>query len=393
MSRLNSLKSENLPSSWRLLPVGRVLLDSQYGTNEPAVEGGNTRVIGMKDIQNGKVITDDLTSSNLPEEERAKYLLIRGDLLINRTNSYDLVGKVGIFKSDEKVAFASYLVRLKIDKTQIRPEYLNYWLNCHIAQTVIKKIATRAISQANINPTEFKKHCLVPLPPLIEQTVISDLLSTWVTAIEKTELLIAAKEKRFSWLLNRMINEESIQSEWKWLKLGEIVEINKGQQLNVSDMVDSGRYYALNGGIEPSGFTNHWNTNENTITISEGGNSCGFVNFNTEKFWCGGHCYALNNLKNGVDNRYLYNFLKHHEKSLMLLRVGSGLPNIQKKDIQRYLVTFPLISQQKQIATILDTALHEIELLKKQANAYRQQKHGLVQKLLTGQWRVKMGVT
>jgi type I restriction enzyme S subunit len=112
MSALVSLRPENLPSTWRLLPVGKILLDSQYGTNEPAVECGNTKVVGMKDIQNGKVLTVDLTCSNLREGERNKYLLRRGDLLINRTNSYDLVGKVGSFDSAEEVAFASYLVRL-----------------------------------------------------------------------------------------------------------------------------------------------------------------------------------------------------------------------------------------------------------------------------------------
>ena len=160
----------------------------------------------MKDIQNGKVLTVDLTTSNLSDAERARYLLNRGDLLINRTNSYDLVGKVGIFESDEEVAFASYLVRLEIDKAQIRPEYLNYWLNGYLAQAVIKKIATRAISQANVNPTELKKHCHVPLPPFPEQTAIASLLSIWDLVIEKTERLIAAKEREFTALTQKLLH-------------------------------------------------------------------------------------------------------------------------------------------------------------------------------------------
>lgn len=202
---LNSLKSENLPSSWRLIPVGKVLLDLQYGTSEPPIEGGNTKVVGMKDIQNGRVLTENLSCSDLPEDERNKYLMRKGDLIINRTNSYDLVGKVGIFESDEKIAFASYLVRLTVDKTKICPEYLNCWLNSHIAQTAIKRIATRAISQANVNPTEFKKHCFVHLPPLSEQTAIADLFSIWDGAFEKTERLIAAKERRYLWLSRKYL--------------------------------------------------------------------------------------------------------------------------------------------------------------------------------------------
>ncbi len=106
MSSLNPLKSMKLPSLWKLLPVGKLLLDTQYGTNEPSVETGNTKIVGMKDIQNGKVLLEDLSKSNLSEGERESYLLYRGDLLLNRTNSYDLVGKVGLFDSDEEAAFA-----------------------------------------------------------------------------------------------------------------------------------------------------------------------------------------------------------------------------------------------------------------------------------------------
>ena len=343
----------------------------------------------MKDIQDEKIITADLARSDLTEEERKKYFLNKGDILINRTNSYALVGKVGLFNSDDEIAFASYLVRLVVDRDQIKPRYLNYWLNSYKAQATIKRIATRAVSQANINPTELKKHCFVPLPPITEQTTIATMLSTWDAAIEKTEQMIVAKEKQFSWWLINLINKDSTKNKCKKVKLEEIAEINKGKQLNVADMIDTGKYYVLNGGIGSSGYTDNWNTNEDTITISEGGNSCGYVNFNTEKFWCGGHCYALSLKSNEVENQYLYYFLKYHELSLMRLRVGSGLPNIQKKDLQNISVTFPPLDQQKQIVETLNSARCEIDLLKSKTEAFREQKRGLMQKLLTGKWRVK----
>jgi type I restriction enzyme S subunit len=91
-----------------------------------------------------------------------------------------------------------------------------------------------------------------------------------------------------------------------------------------------------------------------------------------------------------VEKKYLYYFLKLHEQLLMSLRVGSGLPNIQKKDLQKYSILFPSLIDQKKIAGILDNTRREIDLLKKQLEAYRKQKRGLMQKLLTGQWRVKI---
>lgn len=264
------------------------------------------------------------------------------------------------------------------------PKFIKYFL---YALQLERFDAASSVPTLNRNTVHAVK-CV--FPPLAEQTKITTILSTWDTAIEKTEKLVEAKEKRFSWLLIRLINQGSVKGEWRRMKLGEVAEIDKGQQLNVADLVDTGKYYALNGGIEPSGFTNNWNTLENTITISEGGNSCGFVNFNTEKFWCGGHCYALNNLNNEIAKKYLYHFLKAYEKSLMSMRVGSGLPNIQKKDLHNFSVTFPPLCEQNRIAETLNTARYEIDLLKKQAEAYRKQKRGLMQKLLTGKWRVNV---
>jgi len=218
------LKSLSIPSDWHLIPIGKLLLDSQYGTNAPTVEDGDVSIVGMKDIQDGKIITDDLTRTYLPEREKPKFLLKKGDLLINRTNSYDLVGKVGIYDSDEEAIFASYLVRLNVDNEQAVPEYLYYWLNSHKAQIAIKRIATKAISQANINPTEFKKHCLVPLPSLLEQTAIADLLSTWDAAIDKTEKLIAAKEKRLNALYQLFFQPGMpANSSWRFAKIGQFM--------------------------------------------------------------------------------------------------------------------------------------------------------------------------
>lgn len=130
----------------------------------------------------------------------------------------------------------------------------------------------------------------------------------------------------------------SFTSAWTSVNLGELGEIIKGQQINKIDLLPSGKYYVLNGGITPSGYTNSFNTNENIISISEGG-SCGFVNFNKEKFWSGGHNYTLQNLV--INTRFLYALLKHREKNIMSLGVGSGLQNIQKSSLLKFKIQIP----------------------------------------------------
>lgn len=402
MSRLNLLKSEDIPSTWRLLPVGKILLDTQYGTNEPAIEGGNTRIIGMKDIQNGKILTADLTSSNLLEKERERYLLNKGDLLINRTNSYDLVGKVGIFGSNEEVAFASYLVRLTVDRAQVCPEYLNYWLNGYVAQTVIKKIATRAISQANVNPTEFKKHCHIPLPPLPEQNSIAALLSTWDLAIGKTERLIAAKERQKKSLMQSLLTGnlriKGFQKPWLEFHLGELFKERSERANDHLPLVSITR----ESGIIPRNEDRKDNSSEDKSKYLR---ICPEdIGYNTMRMWQGvsalsslegivSPAYTICTPKKGVDGEFMAYLFKLPRTINLFYRFSQGLTsdtwNLKYHHFCQVKATIPEIEEQKAIAMILKVCDEEISLLNKELAAMQKQKRGLIQRLLIGEWRIK----
>ena len=129
----------------------------------------------------------------------------------------------------------------------------------------------------------------------------------------------------------------------------------KGKQINGENLSERGRYYVMNGGTEPSGYYSDYNVEANTISISEGGNSCGYVQFNTFPFWSGGHCYSIQNVTGNVDNLYLYHYLKSNEDNIMKLRIGSGLPNIQKKDLAMFKIIVPTLEQQMTISTFLSS--------------------------------------
>ena len=137
-------------------------------------------------------------------------------------------------------------------------------------------------------------------------------------------------------------------------KLSDVVTIVKGKQVNGENLLKNGQYYVMNGGIEPSGYLNEYNTPADTISISEGGNSCGYVQYNKEPFWSGGHCYSLIPKSENVCYRFLYHFLKYKENDIMTLRIGSGLPNVQKKDLERFEVHLPSLERQREITKLLD---------------------------------------
>lgn len=235
---------------------------------------------------------------------------------------------------------------------------------------------------------------LCPLPPLPEQKAIVKVLSTTDAAIRTTEKLKAQKELRKKWLMQQLLTGKKrlngFGGVWDENELKKFCKISKGEQLNKIELDKTGKYPSYSGGITPSGYTDDWNTNQNTIIISEGGNSCGYVNFITTKFWCGGHCYALLDLTHSVNRDFLFQILKFNETQLMKLRVGSGLPNIQKGDVENFSVKLPSIEEQIAIAQILQSVDTEISLLKAKADKLREQKKGLMQQLLTGKVRLKI---
>jgi len=140
-----------------------------------------------------------------------------------------------------------------------------------------------------------------------------------------------------------------------------LCNIKKGQQLSRINLSNTDKYPVINGGMEPSGYTNNYNTNKNTITIREGGNSCGYVNYIDTNFWSGGHCYTLSNLV--IDDKFLFQYLKLFEVNIRRLRVGSGLPNIQKRDLTKFNIKYPLKKEQEKFAQIPTLADKEITKL------------------------------
>jgi type I restriction enzyme, S subunit len=210
---LSYVQRKSLPANWHLASVGDLITGAQYGMNVATAPDGRTPIVGMKDIKGGRVQFYNLAKTNVSDVELATFRLRKGDVLINRTNSLDQVGKAGIVDRDENAVFVSYLVRLSVDPQKIEPEYLTYWLNTDLAQRTIRRIATPAIGQVNLNPTEFQKYCLVPIPPRSDRLRIIEAVRTWDDAIEKTNELIGAKQRRIRGMLSESVSDARLRHE------------------------------------------------------------------------------------------------------------------------------------------------------------------------------------
>ena len=233
-----------------------------------------------------------------------------------------------------------------------------------------------------INKNEIKR-MPINIPELSEQKKISNLFSAIDNKIEMLEKKCEYYQDFKKYLMQRIFSssDDKLRFDFDEIRLKSISKINKGKQLNKEHMLEIGKFYVLNGGQEPSGYTDSWNTSENTITISEGGNSCGFVNFNIEKFWSGGHCYYLNKLSENIDVYYLYSYLKFIEPQIMRLRVGSGLPNIQKGDIENIKIKILPKKEQIKISNLLLSTDNKISSIESQKDSFEIFKKGLLQQM------------
>lgn len=195
-------------------------------------------------------------------------------------------------------------------------------------------------------------------PCLQEQQKIAQILSLLDERIATQNKIIEDLKKLKSAIYQEMFS--NLQGEE--CSLSDLVEIIKGQQINGSELRDSGKYYVMNGGIAPSGYYDSYNTEADTISISEGGNSCGYVQYNSSEFWSGGHCYTLRiKPTSSIATHFLFHYLKWKEPDIMALRIGSGLPNIQKKDLSKVSIIVPTLDKQLQLTVLLSAFKKKIE--------------------------------
>jgi type I restriction enzyme S subunit len=177
-----------IPKHWSILQAKFVLGPGTYGISESLGRDGEIGVLRMGDIGYGTVNTSGLACVEAVDED---LLLENGDLLFNRTNSFDQVAKVGLFandRSDAKVSFASYLVRFR-PSGNVR--YLNYLLNIPAFLGFARAHALRAIGQVNLNPVRYAQ-LKICVPPLDEQEAIVNHLDHELKAIGNTKQEIAS---------------------------------------------------------------------------------------------------------------------------------------------------------------------------------------------------------
>lgn len=328
--------------------------------------------------------------------------LVKGDLLMALSGA--TIGKVAIIKDDYGPLLQNYRVGAFIpDETRYNKKFLYYVIQSRYVQSRVENLLNQA-AQPNIGKGDFDK-IFIPVPPMEEQTKIAQILSTWDTAIETLEKIIAKKERAKKALMQQLLTgktrfKEFKGEKWKNHLLGDLISFSNGKAhesfedengqfiLVTSKFVstDGKEYRKVNTCLSPL------YENDIVIVMSDIPNGralakCMLILKN--------ETYALNQRigllrpHKSINSKFLM-YLINRNKYFLDFDSGVGQTNLRKDDILNCPLLIPSLNEQIKIAAILTNADTEIETLRIQLDHYVQQKQGLMQQLLTGKIRVKI---
>ena len=141
---------------WEVVKIRDVVTDVRYGTSKPAVEGGRYPYLRMNNLTvDGGLDLSDLKYIDIPDNEKEKCVVRKGDILFNRTNSIDLIGKTAVFNLLDDMVIAGYIIRIRLND-QILPDVFSQYMNLETMKKILRGMAKGAVNQANINAQELQ---------------------------------------------------------------------------------------------------------------------------------------------------------------------------------------------------------------------------------------------
>ena len=191
------------PKGWKVATIGDIVTDVRYGTSKPAVEGGKYPYLRMNNLTvDGHLDLNDLKYIDIPDDEIEKCVVRKGDVLFNRTNSIELVGKTAVFDLLDDMVIAGYIIRVRLTQKML-PEVLAQYMNLEALKDILRGMAKGAVNQANINAQELQSiKIYIPEMELQKQFVemkeqIDKLKSEVQKSLDETQLLMDSLMQKY----------------------------------------------------------------------------------------------------------------------------------------------------------------------------------------------------
>ena len=372
-----------LPNGWEWCNLEDIVCELKYGTSEKSLSVGKIAVLRMGNITNvGTIDYSNLVySSN--DEDIKQYSLKKGDLLFNRTNSSEWVGKTAIYKKEQPAIYAGYLIRIR--PILIFSDYLNTVMNSSYYRNWCYNVKTDAVNQSNINAQKLSQ-LMIPIPPLKEQERIVVEVAKWISLIDtiknsKEDLQTTIKQAK-SKILNLAIHGKLVPQDpndepaiellkrinpdftpcdnghytqlpegWAICKMKQITSITNGKsQKNVETLNGIYPIYGSGGVI---GRANQYLCIAGSTIIGRKGTINNPI-FVEEHFWNVDTAFGLK-ANDAILDKYLYYFCLSFDFSK--LDKSTAMPSLTKTSIGNVLIPIPPYKEQERIVAKIDMVL------------------------------------
>lgn len=409
MKKLNNKKLNSrigyYPKDWIVTKFGEIasvtkLAGFEFTEHITYLENGEIIALRALNLKKGKLDLSDVkyidksVSDNLIRSK-----LFKNDIVFSYVGT---IGEVAIIEEDNKYHLAPNVAKIVVNKEN-DAKYMTYYLISEYAHKEIKRLLTTssqpALSMGNIREIQ------VPIPPLLEQRKIANILSTWDKAIELKEKLIKQKKEQKKGLMQKLLTGEvrlpGYSGEWKKVKLGEILKERKETGYTELELlaITSSKGVVKRTEVDIKDNSSEDKSKYKRILPND-------IGYNTMRMWQGvsgvskyegivSPAYTILKPTNKVNSNFIGYLFKLPKIINLFRRYSQGLVsdtlNLKYENLKGIKVTIPQdVEEQKKIAEILLSIDNEIEMLQEYVNYLKQQKKGLMQLLLTGKVRVKV---
>src|SRR3990172_1784148 len=391
-----------LPKSWQIESLGSLLEESPqngYSPNCPEEPTGRW-VLGLGALTGNGLDFSQVKPAPINDILVDRFQVHPGDFLISRSNTLDKVGRSALYRGGlEECSYPDLMMRFRVGSSRVDLDYLDAYLRSERVMKYIQRSATGTSgSMKKINQAVVEGIPIV-LPSLIEQRQIAAILSIWDEAIGKTERLIEGKERRYLWLLSSLISNMKHPHGHVRDFTSEVSRRNNGATINRVLSVTNNRGFVLPEDQFERRVASSDLSNYKSVTSGQYAYNPSRINVGSIARLDGWDIGVLSPMyvvfkinENKVISDFFLHWLESHEAKERICKSaqGSVRETVSFTDLGAIPFPLPTRDHQEVIAETLNTAQREIDILKKQAEAYRKQKLGLMQKLLTGEWRVKI---
>ena len=377
-----------IPEDWEVKKICEGLADVKSGKRLPSgyyVTNQHTKhpYIRVIDMYDGGVDTSNLMY--VPDEAYKpieKYRIFKDDIFISVAGTLGIVGKIPEWLDGANLTEnANRLTNITCNR-----DYLLYYLRSPYIQDVISSEQTIG-AQPKLALMRIRNFDIALPKDIAEQRAIAEALSDVDGLIAALDKKIAKKRLLKLGAMCKLLSLSGKGKKWFNTKLGNVVNIRKGSMLT-SDKFVAGNIPVIAGGKIPAGYHNVANRPANTITISASGASAGYVALYNKPIFAT-DCSTIEPCST-YDIHYIYHLLKYYQSEIFAMQTGGAQPHVHPSDLNELQILYAKdIEEQLAIATILSDMDKEIADLEAQRDKYRLLKSGMMQKLLTGQIRLK----